>query len=365
MLVVTIFIVLFSLVLLTALHELGHFIFAKKFGMKVEEFGVGYPPRVIGKKVKGTLYSLNLLPFGAFVKIKGEDGACDGEAKLNDSFTAKPIWQRAIVLFAGVAVFWVIAFLIFTIVAGIFGIPSPVPDTTEMAGAKVQIVAVMADSPAQVAGLKPGDTIISLKTENDQLKAAVKTSEVQEFISEAEEQEIIFVLERSGNTIEVKAMPALVADLGRVGVGISLVRVADIKTVWYKAPLQGLVLTGRLTKAIPLNLYLALKTKIVGGGTVGIEIVGPIGFGKMLGQTLESGLGNFLVLMGMIAVWLAIFNLFPIPALDGGRLLFLGIEAVRRKPMNQKVEQSINTYFFLALIGLMVLLSIKDIINLF
>ncbi|OIO44859.1 hypothetical protein COU05_01750 [bacterium (Candidatus Gribaldobacteria) CG10_big_fil_rev_8_21_14_0_10_37_21] len=365
MLLITIFIVLFSLILLTALHELGHFLFAKKFEMKVEEFGVGYPPRVIGKKIKGTLYSLNLLPFGAFVKIKGEDGSKDGEAKLNDSFTSKPIWQRAIVLFAGVAVFWVVAFLIFTIVAGIFGIPSPVPDTTEMPGAKVQIIAVMADSPAQRAGLKPGDTILSLKTEEIELKKTNKTNEVQEFILEAGEKEISFVIERNNEQIETKVTPKQVADLGRVGVGVSLVRVAEIKTVWYKAPLEGLVLTGRLTKAIPLNLYLALKTKITGGKTSGIEIVGPIGFGKMLGQSFESGLGNFLVLMGMIAIWLALFNLFPIPALDGGRLLFLGIEAVRRKPMNQKVEQSINTYFFLALIGLMVLLSIKDIINLF
>lgn len=365
MLLFTILIVLFSLILLTALHELGHFLFAKKFGIKVEEFGIGYPPRIIGKKIKGTFYSLNLLPFGAFVKIKGEDG----DEKTQDSFTQKPIWQRALVLFAGVAVFWVVAFLIFTFVSGIFGIPSPVPDETDIKGAQVQIVSVLKDSPAQRAGLKPGDIILGFKKEACQSDLVCqdqwvdKVKEVQDFISQ--NQEVVLLLERSNRELELKVIPEMVPEIGKPGIGVSLVRAATIKTAWYKAPYEGLVLTARITKAIPLNLYFALKTKIRGGDTPGLEIVGPIGFGKMLGQSFESGFGNFLVLMGMIAVWLALFNLFPIPALDGGRLLFLGLEALRKKPMKQHIEQKINNYFFLALIGLMVLLSIRDIVRLF
>jgi len=260
----------------------------------------------------------------------------------------------------------VVAFLIFSFVSGIFGIPSPIPDEANLQGANVQIIAVLKDSPAQRAGLKPGDMILLLKTENQTLEQGVdKVANVQEFIAQAEDREITFTLERNGKILEAKVIPEIVAELERLGVGVSLVRVAEIKTAWYKAPLEGFILTTRITKAIPLNLYFALKSKIQGETTPGLEIVGPIGFGKILGQSLESGFGNFLVLMGMIAVWLALFNIFPIPALDGGRLLFLGIEAIRRKPMKQQIEQKINTYFFLALIGLMILLSIRDIVHLF
>ena len=356
--------------MLTALHELGHFLFAKRFGIKVEEFGICYPPRIYGKKIKGTIYSLNLLPFGAFVKIKGEDGAKEGEAPQNDNFACKPIWQRAVVLVAGVVMFWIVAFLIFTFVSGIFGVPTSITDEMPSINAKVQVMATSAGSPAEKAGIKSGDEIAKLKIKNEKLKIEEeiiinKTIQVQETAQANLGKEITLTLKRSNEEINVILTPRANPPQGEGAMGIALVRVENMKTVWYKAPWQGVVLTARLTKAIPVNLYQAIKLKITGQKVAGVQFMGPIGFGQMLGQSLESGLGNFMVLMGMISIWLAIFNLFPIPALDGGRLLFLGIEAIRRKPMNQKIEQKITAVFFFGLILMMIVLSVRDLFRIF
>ena len=364
--IITILIVLFSLILLTGLHELGHFLFAKRFGIKVEEFGICYPPRIYGKKIKGTIYSLNLLPFGAFVKIKGEDGApasaeaSAGKGRENDSFACKPIWQRAVVLVAGVVMFWLVAFLIFTFVSGIFGVPTSITDEMDSTNATVQVMAVSDGSPAALAGIKSGDEFVKIE------EAIInKTIQVQEIAQENLGKEITLTLKRNNKEIEVALTPRANPPQGEGAMGIALVRVENMKTVWYKAPWQGIVLTARLTKAIPVNLYQAIKLKITGQKVVGVQFMGPIGFGQMLGQSLESGLGNFMVLMGMISIWLAIFNLFPIPALDGGRLLFLGIEAIRRKPINQKIEQKITAFFFFGLILMMIVLSVRDLFRIF
>src|SRR3989344_4741740 len=147
-----------GLVGLMVIHEFGHFILAKKFGIKVEEFGIGYPPRLFGKKIGETVYSVNLLPFGAFVKVYGEQGGIEDY----HSFSGKPMWQRLAIVFGGVISFWVAAAIILGIVAGVWGLPAAVADdeNQRLADPKVQIIGVSPNSPAESSGLKVGDSII-------------------------------------------------------------------------------------------------------------------------------------------------------------------------------------------------------------
>jgi len=356
----TILIVIISLIILVALHELGHFLFAKKYGVAVEEFGIGLPPRIWGKKIGETTYSINLLPLGAFVKMLGFD---DHEGKNKHSFSAKPIWQRAVILLAGIVAFWIIAFLIFTFVVGFSSIPTAVPDDFTEQGVVpyVQIYGVASDSPADLAGITMGDEIKLMKFGSTSLEIST-VKEVTDFTEENKGNEISLMLSRASEDIEVSLVPRVNPPIGEGAMGIGLIRVANLSTTWYKAPLVGAKITISQTKGIPVTMFSALYRKIKGEKVTDVQIVSPIGVVKIMGQALQRGVAQFFMFVGMIAVWLAIFNLLPIPALDGGRLLFLLIEAIRRKPVKAKIEQRITGVFFLIIMALMIVLVVKDII---
>ena len=352
--IIAILVVLLSLVILTALHELGHFLLAKKFDVKVEEFGIGYPPRIIGKKIGETIYSLNLLPFGAFVKIMGEDGGVDDQR----SFAKKTILQRALILLGGVVMFWIVAIIILTFLSGIAGVPTAVPDNLDTK-ANVQILSIASDSPAQKAGIQVGDIIMKVGEES-----VDKVQQVQDFTKIHEQEEITLFLQRAGEEVNTK-LTLRESNHAQGSIGVSLVRVSNLKTTWYKAPFLASKITYEQTKAIPVVLYGALRKKIGGEKVTEVQFVGPIGVGQMLGRAVYQSWGSFFMLISMISIWLALFNILPIPALDGGRLLFLIIEAIRRKPMTQKIEQKINGFFFLILIVFMVFITARDIFRLF
>ncbi|PIX03394.1 hypothetical protein COZ78_00580 [bacterium (Candidatus Gribaldobacteria) CG_4_8_14_3_um_filter_42_11] len=358
----TIIIVLFSLVLLTALHELGHFLLARKFGVRVEEFGIGYPPRIFGKKIGQTIYSLNLLPFGAFVRILGDEETDNSQ----ESFSQKTLWQRALILAGGVVSFWLVAVIIFTIIIGVGGIPTAVDDDFAQAGANpfIQILQVVPKSPAELAGIKPGDKIINLKFANEDLQSG-KVGEAQGFIASHKGEEIQMGVMRGDQEIDIVVTPRINPPMGEGALGIAMARVVLTKTAWYKAPYKGVEITIQQTKNIPLTLVKAIKSKMQGQKNNDLQFVGPIGLGQIMGQALGQGWGNFLMLIAMISIWMALFNLLPIPALDGGRLLFLGIELIRRKPVNPVIEKRITAVFFFIMIGFMALVSIKDVIKLF
>lgn len=351
---IIILIIFFTLIGLMTLHEFGHFLVAKKFGVKVEEFGVGYPPRIFGKKIKGTIYSLNLLPFGAFVKILGSDE----RVKHPESFSQKAIWQRALILLGGVVSFWIIAFVLLTLVAGIWGIPTVISEPI--------ISSVATSSPAENAGIKPGDEIISVKTQASPVKEIDTINQLQEFIDVHRGEEITLTLQREEGILEVPLVPRLSPPEGEGPIGIVYtVEIVDLKYPWYEAPWQSSLFVCRRTIEMPQVLGGALVKALKGEKVEGIRFVGPIGIGEMMSQAMDQGVGYFFLFVSMISIWMALFNLFPIPALDGGRLLFLAIEGVRRKPVSQKLEQKITITFFLLLICLMVFVTIKDIIRLF
>lgn len=363
--ILNIFIAFFSIISLMVFHEFGHFIVAKKFGVKVEEFGIGYPPRLFGKKIGETLYSINLLPFGAMVKIPGTDGD-DETVEDCQSYNKKPIWQRSLILFGGVVSFWIIAVILLSIV---FGLGTPQAISDEEAGSltnpKVQIISVAPGSPAEKTGIRVGDIIKQLTINNQQL-IINKVMEVQEFTEKYKGQEVILTVERGKEVLAMSLVPRVSPPEGEGLMGVALVRVAEKSYPWWQAPLKGIQATADITGAVFAGwgkvLGNLIKEKEL---PKGVQFMGPIGIGSMIVQAAQVGINYFLQFIAIIAIHLAIFNLLPIPALDGGKLLFLGIEKIKGSPINRKIEQNITGLIFTLLVALMIFVTIKDISRLF
>ena len=356
----TIIIAIVSIIALLVIHEFGHFIIAKKCGVKVEEFGVGYPPRICGKKFGETLYSLNLIPFGAFVKIHGETGGIEDYR----SFIGKPMWQRFLIVVGGVVSFWIVSVILLSIVAGVWGLPTAVSDEANqgLIDPKVQIVGVLEDSPAEKAGLKLGDIIIKIKDQKSEIKNVDKVKQVQEFTKIHKGEEIILTIERGEEVLEIPIVPRVSPTEEEGLMGVVLSRVALIPYSWYQAPIQGVKTCGYLTASIIDGWMLGLKNvlgiaKLPPG--VKFELMGPLGIFDLLRKYFAMGINYFLFLVSLIAVALALVNILPIPALDGGKLVFLGIETIRRKPISSKIEQKITAVFFILLITLMIYITVR------
>lgn len=357
---ITILIAFISLIGLIILHEFGHFILAKRFGVKIEEFGIGYPPRLIGKKFGETIYSLNLLPFGAFVKIQGEIGGVESSY----SFSGKPIWQRALIVFAGVLSFWIISAVLLSIVMGL-GTPTAISDEENggLVSPKVQIIAMAPGSPAETAGIRVGDAVKEFSVSGSKFSIS-KVKEFQDLTSQYKGQEITLTIERGKEIFTASLVPRVSPPEGEGPIGVALVRTAIKSYPWWQAPWQGIKATFNLTMEV-IQGYGRAIANIVQGKPSGVQMMGPVGIVSLVTQVSKLGLNYFLQFIAMIAVYIAVFNILPIPAVDGGKLLFLGIEAVRRKPVSVNIEQKITTFFFSLLIILMVWVTIKDIVRIF
>ncbi len=344
-----IFIVIATIVVLIVLHELGHFIFAKKYGVRVDEFGVGIPPRLFGKKIGETIYSINLIPLGGFVKLHGEDAAEDDEK----SFSQKPIYQRAVILFAGVAAFFVVAAIIFSIIS-YTGVRTAVADDFVADDAQIIITQVAPESPADEAGMRMGDVIKKVNGE--------EVSKAQETISLLDAEEVNLLLLRGEKEISVSVIPRSEHPEKEGPLGIGLIRTVDKSYPLYAAPFQGTVMMAQMTGAVVHGFYTALSSVVTGKPLPdGMEIGGPVRIVEMGSQTIDRGVYDYLYFVALISISLAVINILPIPALDGGRLFFLGIEKVKGSPIPQKLEQGMNVFFFLALITLMLFVTFKDI----
>lgn len=354
----TIIIAFMSLVILIILHELGHFIVAKKFGVKVEEFGLGFPPRLFGKKFGETLYSINLLPFGGFVKIYGQEESVDHPR----SFSTKPIWQRAFIISGGVISFWIISAILLSIVMAI-GVPTAIGDEENhnLVNPKVQIVVVALDSPAEVAGLKIGDIIKELKFQDKQLKID-KVGQVLEFTQAYKGEEVILTIQRGKEIFDIPLIPRVSPPKNEGPMGIALDRTALKSYPWYRAPVEGIKATGNLTLIIVTGWGRLIASLFQGKGVPpGMEVRSVVGIFEIFIIVRGLGISYFLQFIAMISISLALINILPIPALDGGWLLFLGIEKLKGRPLNQKIIRNISTVFFFLLIALMILVIIKDI----
>lgn len=375
LLTILLFIVILGLCIFV--HEIGHFFAAKKTGMRVEEFGFGFPPRIIGiqkddnkkwrlvKRNKkdhpdedpagGTIYSINWIPVGGFVKIKGEQGDMQGD---HDSFTQKKIWKRAVTLSAGVAMNFVLAFFIITIGFNI-GLPSVIDEPLSLQATIVernlQILEVQEESPAAKAELQMGDFITAVD-ENE----FIATDDFQAYTQPKIGQEITLSIKRGNEEKQATIIPEDLYDDGKGKIGVWLVETGVVKYPWYYAIWMGAKTTVSITWQILVAFYEIIKNLII-TQQAGVDIAGPVGIAVLTGQVAKLGFIYILQFTALLSINLAIINFIPFPALDGGRVLFLIIEKIKGKPINRRVENAIHTIGFFVLMGLILFVTFKDV----
>src|SRR3989344_4787049 len=357
---VIIFIIILSV--LVVVHELGHFLVAKKFGIRVDEFGLGFPPRA--KELftwKGTPFTLNWLPFGGFVKIFGESPEELASPTLpQDSFQYKNRGIQAAVLVAGVVGNFLFAWLLISL-GFITGLPASADFSLQTQDTHTVITTVLPSSPAAAAGLKSGDTVISLS--RGVVSSELTPEALSLFIARSPEP-VTFVVERGGqiSTKIVKPENGIVID--RPAVGISMDVIGIVKLPLHQALWHGLKTTFLLTKLTGQSIGNFIFQAL--GGRANLSgITGPVGIVGMVGDARELGFTYLLTFTALISINLAVINLLPFPALDGGRLFFVGIEAVTRRSVPPRIFNMVNTAGFALLILLMLLITIQDVRNIF
>lgn len=365
------FIVVLSI--LVFVHELGHFWTARKFGVKAEEFGFGFPPRIYGmyKDVNGkwkiirgrkkiedadsTIYSINWIPLGGFVKIKGENGEEEND---KDSFAGKKIWKRAIILSAGVAMNVFLAAVLISI-GLMIGLPqalgNDISDKAKITDRKIQIAQVLPGSPAELAGLKMADIIQNINNQRFNSE-----EELQSYVNERSGQELSYKIKRGQEEINFNITPEIREDTNKGGIGIAIVATGLVKYPWYIAIWEGFVTTIFLVWYIILAFYELIKGLITGKGMSG-DIAGPVGIAVFTGQVARMGFVYLMQFTALLSINLAIINFLPFPALDGGRILFLIIEKIKGSPVKREIENIIHNIGFSLLMILVLIVTFRDV----
>jgi regulator of sigma E protease len=355
------------IVVLIVVHELGHFFVAKWSGMAVDEFGLGYPPRAATLGTyHGTTYTLNWLPFGGFVKIRGENLADDAGGDDPESFTARPRLLQALVLVAGVTMNIVLAYVLFVAVL-YMGVTRPLDPTDAGLATHVQlgVIDLLPGSPASAAGLLPGDALVEARDVSGTWQATDADS-FTKFVAESGGSDITLSIARGNDALTETVRPVtglLESDPSRYAIGVS---VAQIGTVRESFP-SALVSAGRVTKNALLATGSGLAHFFYGVFTLSAnwsQVSGPVGIAGAVGTASAEGFGNLLTLVAIISINLALINLIPIPALDGGRLLFVIIEAVLRRPLPARAAGMANAIGFAFLLLLMLAVTAHDIFRL-
>lgn len=432
-----IIIIVFVLILgvLIFSHELGHFVVARRNGIKTDEFGFGFPPRILGvqflkgskfeqkmeveslqfekidiktgeseeiiretitEKIrrvgrfvpikkwriiwgnrdgddenekkdlkeaeendfsKSTIYSLNWIPMGGFVKIKGENG----EGKDNpDSFASKKPWTRVKVLAAGVIMNFILAWFLYS-VGYVVGNPEAVEN-----GESVQIINVVEGSPASSMGLKSGDEIFKTQTLPDgSIIQIVNVEDVQKYVNDFKGQEVDLKIKRGSEMLDLKGVPRVNAPEGQGSLGIELAQVSVVRYPWYQAPWLGLLKLKDVFLAIFVVLFEALKSLLMWKAPTGLEVAGPVKIFNLTGDFVRLGYIYVIQFAALLSVNLGIMNALPIPALDGGRILFVIIEKIKGRPIKETTEQLFHTVGFFTLIMLMIFIVTRELLATF
>lgn len=354
----TILLFLALLSILVLAHEWGHYIAARKSGMTVEEFGLGFPPRLFSWKRKdGMTVSVNAIPLGGFVKIKGETGE---DAGGNDSFASKSIPRRFVVLIAGVVMNLVLAAVVFT-VGFMIGMPTVTEDGINgaiVSEGAIHVLEVVDDSPAESVGIEVGDRLLSIDgqtfSDSEAARSALATDDAAHTL----------VLARGEEIVTVDVTPVFVESIGREAVGVALLETGTVRFPWYLAPIRGLEATLSATVQIVVALG-TLVANLVTYTPVDAEIAGPVGIAVVTGEVAKMGIAHLLQFAAMLSINLAVLNALPIPALDGGRIAFLFLEAIRRKKASPQFEQTVHTIGFALLMLLVLVVTFRDIVGLF
>jgi regulator of sigma E protease len=364
---VSIIIFIIILAVLIIVHEYGHFIVAKKGGIRVDEFGLGYPPRA--KKLfhrKGTDFTLNWLPFGGFVKIFGEnpdDESLNGSNK-NQAFVNKPKWIQALVLFAGPFMNFLFAWAII-LVALFIGLPTTIDSSMQtrfVQNESTIITDVAPDSPAHMAGLMAGDVINSVSVKG-KIYPDINTRDLHNLVIANPTSNFSISYTRVHELKDVSITPQKDEGSGEILLGIGIDNYGVYKPDFVHAILDSFKFAGAMIVNIAVSLWTLIKGIFVGGADLS-NLSGPIGIVSLVGNASKMGLVYLLSFTALISVNLGIINLIPFPALDGGRLLFLAIEKIKGGRVNYKILNILNLVGFALLIILMLFISYRDIIKL-
>lgn len=365
------------LAILVISHEFGHFIAAKKTGMKVHEFGFGFPPRIFGIQFKkdnnkhwrivrgnrelnesdeqyGTVYSLNWFPLGGFVKIKGENGEDNTDPQ---SFASKKFWQKSIVLVAGVAMNIILA-AVLLIFGYIIGLPQTIDnfeDVSNIKDRRIEILQTLPGKPAELAGIQAGDVVMKVGD-----VAGPRLKELQNYVDQHKNEEVLVQIKRGDEIIDKKIKPEVNSDTGKGGLGIAIAEIGTVRYSFFPAVWEGVKATGFYLKEILVAFGLLLKGLFSGSG-VGEAVSGPVGVAVLTGRVAKLGIIYLIQFTAILSLNLAVFNILPIPALDGGRLLFVIISKLRGRLVSQKLEQVFHMVGFALLMLLVIVVTVRDI----
>lgn len=362
----SVIIFLIILAVLILVHEFGHFIVAKKSGIRVDEFALGFFVKIFSKKFGETVYTLNLIPFGGFVKIFGEDPHAESisEEDKPRSFFYKPKSIQALVLVAGVSMNIIFAWLLLSL-GFVIGFPSSTDYSGfgKVSNVHLVVTEVKLDSPAQKAGLVGGDTILSVNSGSTSLADGdLNPEKVSGLISESTGP--VSIEYSRGEKIQTTSiLPVLNKDVGKKMIGVAMDEIGTLKLPVHLALLEGARTTWLLIKQTALGLgkfiwdSVRLKSDLS-------QVSGPIGIAGVVGEASSLGFVYLLSLIALISINLAIINLLPFPALDGGRLLFVFIEAITRREIPKAFVRWANFLGFAFLVILMVVVTGHDIFKL-
>jgi regulator of sigma E protease len=359
------------LVVLVLVHELGHFIVAKRAGITVQEFGVGFPPRIGSVVWHGTRYSVNWIPLGGFVKMLGEDGEVEADKMrkrglseaavdkaMEGAFNRKPIWVRIVVLVAGVVMNFLLASVLFAVALSL---------PAQQGRGPLTITEIQAGSPAVVAGLQVGDVILSADGRTFEV-----SRDLTAYVRSRAGHLVDLAIRRAGQEIDVPVTPRALSDaeeakgLGAVGFSYEpdrFVEVPPSASGPAEAAWEGVTAAGDLALKIPGGLASAVAG-LLGLAPDAGTAVGPIGIASETGRVLRAPLVSQLIFIGILSVNLAVLNVLPFPPLDGGRIAVVVIEAVRRRRLPAEREALVYLTGFMVLILLVILISIRDVANL-
>ena len=353
----------FAIVLgmLIFVHEFGHFIWAKFFGVRVLKFSLGFGPKLISRQYGETEYLISAFPLGGYVKMFGENPGEMAEEKLSPgelkrSFATRPVWQRFIIVAGGPAFNLIFAMFLFFITVFVAGMPQPV-DTTSIGG-------VGQDTPAAEAGLQTGDTILAIDGE-----ITSRWEDVSMLIKDSEGREVLLTVQREGRNLEIAVTPRMEKTKNIFGEEVGeryMVGIARSEEVIYEkvGPIKALQAAISQTWTWTYLTVMGL-VKIIQKVVPASELGGPILIAKIAGERMEAGWINFIYFMGVLSVNLGILNLLPIPILDGGHLVFFSVEAILRKPLNLRTMEILQQIGLVLLGTLMIFVFYNDLVRVF
>lgn len=342
------FIIILGIIVLV--HEFGHFIFAKMFGIYVYEFAIGMGPKLFHwKSKKGeTEYSIRAIPIGGFCSLAGEDLDSDDQEKIPEDrrLQSKPVWQRFLVMFFGAGNNFILAFLLLLVIAFGWGAVSSKPIISEL----------VANNPAEQAGLEVGDYILKINGHK------IKTSDDVSIYLQVEDKSkpIIFTVKRDNKELDFEVVPKEEEVDGSKIYRVGIVSQGEVERGFVASIQYAFTKMGALFR----QMVITLKGLFTGGLSVN-QLSGPVGIYSIVGTQASAGFENILYLIALLSINVGFINLIPFPAFDGGRILFLIIEKIKGSPIKAETENKIHTIGFILLLALMIYITFNDILKLF